>query len=205
MDNRCGAIVRVVVGATLLLAITACEGPTRKPTRSEPKYPVLIVGDSLTTQSPAERSKYMGYAYSEAMYGRAMVQEGFTGPGALAVVPPIVAQLRPKVVVMEIGTNDILGQRPMDEVFADAEQLIAAIPVGTTIVWVALASDQVPERAAAFNTWIRSRIPIVVPWDQWVAANPGHLPDGIHNDAFAADALWKLIGLTMKQKNLRPL
>lgn len=186
------------LGLVALMLVTACEPPARFPAPGEPRYRVLIAGDSLTIVSPAAQQNYVGYAYVEAAFGRAMVQPNIGQQGAIEVLPRVAQVLNPKVIVMELGTNDVLSKRPMADVFADAERLIAALPTSATLVWVASATDREPERAAEFDTWLRGRVGIVVPFDQWVISNPGHFPDGVHPDEVGIDALWRLVAETLR-------
>ena len=158
---------------------------------------VVLVGDSITY--------YDSYWFMEAAKA-AGFSAAFTGmPGyRLSMIKPwidLYAATSPKVVIVNLGTNDIVGEathnpnytfelfkKRMDVVakqFARQCLVVTTITSHRTMVGSYPATDgYTPEQfnalARQYNDHLRSTFAHVADWDAVVAVHPDYVPDGIH-------------------------
>jgi lysophospholipase L1-like esterase len=162
---------RHIAGVVLAGALASCSSPTS----TVPAQPsTVVLGDSISEFSRAEIVDALGgdgQVDVLAQVGRTFN----TSQGAADSV----ADQRPSVVVVELGTNDVWSGTPLEEVTRELDAMLAKFP-SSCIVVVTLNEAAVDARslvgrlydnaaAMALNAELRERADEVVEWSQ--AAN----------------------------------
>lgn len=115
-----------VVGVALLIAY--CRRGSSWPIVNDSPQGVAIVafGDSLTEgYQMAEGDSYP--AQLAKRIGRPILNRGVSGDttsGGLARLEKDVLSESPRIVLLSLGANDMLGRQPIDETFANLRQII---------------------------------------------------------------------------------
>ena len=172
---------RVLVCLLLALLASGLMPPgAESPSLARAATPqVLVVGDSLAVGM----KPYLGTLLAPRRLTWS-AKSGITTPQGMQRLRTALRTVRPKTVVISLGTND--GPDPRR--FADRlARTLAAIPADACIVWTAL--HRAPRKGAyrPMNDVLRSvaredpRL-VVVSWDRMVARGTVSLPDGVHPD-----------------------
>lgn len=105
--------------------------------------PIVALGDSLTAGVGSETRR--GFiAVLSARLGVEIVNKGVPGDttrGGLDRLEQDVLQLKPALVLVELGGNDFLQQRPLEETFSQLRQIVERIQAqGTPVLLIGVQS-----------------------------------------------------------------
>jgi hypothetical protein len=136
---------------------------------------VVLLGDSITAMSDAVFEERLGDDW-------AVTTSGVPGAQAEQRLPnvPELAELSPTQVVVNLGTNDVMGHRPPGETVAALDQLGRGFPEARCIHLVTInrhmastTDPGLPARIDELNAGIRGLAATrrwgIVPWDELVA------------------------------------
>lgn len=150
---------------------------------------VAVVGDSLTLSAEQEIGAYLtGIGIDEVTIDGAVnrrITRGNDPDPGLEVVEQIADESNPDLWVIALGTNDVGSSVEPDQLEADVETLLDAIPAGAPVVWVDVWIRDRPEQVDAANAVLRRVIgrraeSIVAAWHAH-GADPGLVAaDGVH-------------------------
>ncbi len=163
-----------VVGLVIAVALVAgsCSTSSRRP--------VAVIGDSITFLAAADiRSGLAANGDHVLLTGRI----GFTAAQVAPDVASFAAQ-HPRVVLFELGTNDVTQSVTGATSAAAYERTMAgyihdfgdACLIATTVS--SHRSDSVQDATAkAINTWLRAHFTHLVDWDtyEWAQRRAGHV------------------------------
>jgi hypothetical protein len=171
------ALLVAVVMATMIA--TSCAGgdsadPPPTTVGTGPGGSVVVLGDSISDFSRSEIVDAFG---GEAQV-EVLARVGGTFESSQAAADEVAAS-DPRVVVVELGTNDVWSRRPLGEVTEEADELLAKFPESCVVI-VTLNEQAVEARslagvlydnqaATALNDELRRRADELVDWSQ--AAN----------------------------------
>lgn len=149
---------------------------------------VVIVGDSLTTATWPETSTWLN-ANGITNAGGYWSGRPTAGVGA-AVDWALSLSVKPSILVMATGTNDIMDPLPLTTYI---RKLKAGLPATTRLIWVDVQASRpaypvADQRNSMWvNTQIRTEIPAgdVCGWSIGFASKPSRItaylkPDGVH-------------------------
>ena len=170
--------LRAALPAALLLAALP-SGAAARVTSADASAQVLVVGDSLAVGLKATLPGLLGADIAwDAKSGR-------TTPQGLTALRSSLKIVRPKVVVVSLGTND--GPDPRR--FASRiNRALAAIGPNACVVWSDIYRPARKGPYAALNgvltqEALKARQLHLVAWDRAVTRRAVTLPDGLHPDA----------------------
>jgi lysophospholipase L1-like esterase len=162
------AVLAALVPAAASARVTAADADAR----------VLVVGDSLAVGLQPSLGNLLGEDIAwDAKSGR-------TTPQGLAALRSALRFVRPKTVIVSLGTND--GPDPAR--FADRiDRVLAAIGPDACVVWTDIYRPARKGPYAALNGALDQEAARVkrlhlVGWDRAVARRAVTLPDGLHPD-----------------------
>lgn len=127
-----------IATATTAPTVTPTVTPTPLPVVARPAFQrVLLVGDSLTFGEGASRPN-VGYAFSTVMALRARGKgagayyllhgiSGITTSGMLSFMDALDSGETADLVILELGTNDIVGSTPLSDFRAQYARLLARL------------------------------------------------------------------------------
>lgn len=162
---------------------------------------LLVLGDSLSAAFGIDTRSGWVSLLAERLAARGLDLRvvnasisGDTTAGGLARLPPLLAEHRPRVVVIELGGNDGLRGLPLPVVRGNLESLIrASRDAGARVLLLGMRipPNYGPRYTEAFHTLYadlaqRYQVPLVPFFLDGVAAQPGLMQDdGIHPRAEA--------------------
>ncbi|TCO81395.1 acyl-CoA thioesterase-1 [Plasticicumulans lactativorans] len=166
---------------------------------------LLVLGDSLSAAFGIDTRSGWVSLLAERLAARGLDLRvvnasisGDTTAGGLARLPPLLAEHRPRVVVIELGGNDGLRGLPLPVVRGNLESLIrASRDAGARVLLLGMRipPNYGPRYTEAFHTLYadlaqRYEVPLVPFFLDGVAAQPGLMQDdGIHPRAEAQPRL----------------
>lgn len=172
----------LVVAAAVGVRVTAAGGPGAA---GGPRPRVVLIGDSIVDGSRPALEAALADRYQVDTWA----EPGHTFQELLPAATAVAAQ-RPDHVVINLGTNDVLLQRPLDETRTALRQMVDAFPPSTCVHLVTVSESfftfsdpEVNRRSAALNAELadlaRARgYPVI----DWAAAARAYLaadsPDG---------------------------
>jgi acyl-CoA thioesterase I len=206
--------MKTALAISLMMLITAAQ----RPADPDPRPVILAFGDSLTAgyglpagsgypQHLQRRLDEHGYKYRVVTMGIS----GDTTSGGLARLKPAL-DLKPAIVILELGANDGLRGLPVAQMRLNLEELITRFrKIGSTVV---LAGMTLPRNYG--NSYVRSfevvfrdlarkyQLPLIPFFLEGVAGVPRlTLFDGIHPNAdgykIVADIVWKTLEPVLKK------
>jgi lysophospholipase L1-like esterase len=184
------ALVLTTAAAATALPASA----SARVTAADASARVLVVGDSLAVGLKATLPDLLGEDVAwDAKSGR-------TTPQGLAALRASLRVVRPKVVVVSLGTND--GPDPAR--FANRiDRALAAIGPDACVVWSDIYRPARKGPYAALNGVLTAEALKVkrlhlVAWDRAVARRAVTLPDGLHPDADGFAYRARLIAQTVR-------
>jgi lysophospholipase L1-like esterase len=153
---------------------------------------VAMVGDSITVGSEDE----LAAAFAEiglpdveinAESGRRMISDGGITSGLDGVAQVLEDGAEPDLWVVALGTNDVANYS-IEEYPEVIDELLAAIPADTPVVWVDCYVEDYQDRSLAFADTLREVLAgrgnaTVVDWRSF-AGEDGVLTDGVHPSDF---------------------
>jgi hypothetical protein len=172
------ALGALLPAAVLIAAAAVPTAASARVTSADASARVLVVGDSLAVGL----KPYLGELLGEDVAWDA--KSGRTTPQGLAALRSSLKIVRPKVVVVSLGTND--GPDPSR--FANRiERALAAIGPNACVVWSDIYRPARKGPYAALNGVLsqeaaRVKRLHVVAWDLAVTRRAVSLPDGLHPD-----------------------
>jgi hypothetical protein len=170
-------VVRTSAAATIAVCLSLLGASGASAAAPEP---VLVVGDSLATGLQPYLGSLLG--------PRAIVWDvdaGRTTPEGLVRLRARLRDVRPRAVLISLGTND----GPHADRFRDRiRRALRAIPAGVCVVWADIDRPRRkgpyrPLNAVLAKEARRDPRLTVVHWHHAVASHRVDLPDGIHPDA----------------------
>lgn len=168
---------------SLLLVLAAVTAPAPAGARITPadaSADVLVVGDSLAVGLRPSLGQLL--AGSRIAWD---VKSGRTTPQGLVALRSALKTVKPRTVIVSLGTND----GPDGGRFADRiDRALAAIGPGACVVWPDIYRPARKGPFAALNTTLsleaaRVKRLHLVGWSRAVARQAVTLPDGLHPDA----------------------
>ena len=171
MPRRAHVIAVTLLAALALAAPTAAQAPA--PT-------VLVVGDSLAVGMKPYLTPLL--APNAVVWD---ARSGRTTPQGLVRLRARLRQVRPRAVVISLGTNDGSDPARFTERISKA---LRAIPPGACVVWADVYRPARKGPYHALNTALRAQAGrhhrlAVVDWHEAVARHVVRLPDGLHPDS----------------------
>jgi lysophospholipase L1-like esterase len=189
------------VGLALVVALasTGCSRASGEPTTRPAGVSVAIVGDSITFLSTADIDQDLTAAgYDSTVVGRI----GETAADVRGDVADA-ARRHPRIVLLELGTNDATRSATGDGSAADFEhwmqhyidELPGACLIATTVT-EHRPSATMNATAHAINSWIEVHFTHIVDWDafEWAKRESGIalVKDDVHPNARGASDLAQL-------------
>ena len=152
---------------------------------------VAVVGDSLTVSATEEISSALTRSgvrsvLIEGRESRRMVAGSESLPSGLSAIDEILAETRPDLWVVALGTNDVGAQVGSDRFRDDVRATLTAIPDDAPVVWVDLwirdRQDEVVEANATIRAEIARRAgpTDVVDWYAHGSTEGAITGDGVH-------------------------
>jgi len=153
---------------------------------------IVMIGDSITKGStPAleERFEMLGLdADIHAENGKRMAMSSSDNPSGSSVAEFIAGGAddhADELWIVALGTNDIGQYSSPDEIAAAVNEVLAAVPDESALVWVDTYIRDRPEQQDVVNTIIRDRVArrgnsVVAPWTEFAAADGVLSSDGVH-------------------------
>ena len=143
----------------LTLALSACSGPGSELPRLAPGDVILAFGDSLTHGTGAAREESYPAVLSRRI-GFEVVNAGVPGEVSakgLGRLPKVLEQVRPKLVILCLGGNDMLRRQDSAQTEANLKQMVqiirsqnaAVVLLGVPEPGLFLSTADVFERVAA--------------------------------------------------------
>jgi acyl-CoA thioesterase I len=131
----------MMIGRLLALVLLACNGIAHAATQ-----PVLVLGDSLSAahRIPVESGwvHLLEARIAQSKNPRPVINasiSGETSSGGLARLPPLLAQNKPALVIVELGANDGLRGLPLAEVRENLTRIVTACRnAGAAVVLVGI-------------------------------------------------------------------
>src|SRR3954447_16685785 len=181
LRRLCTTALRAALpAAAVVVTVTAVAPPaaSARVTTADASARVLVVGDSLAVGL----KPYLGGLLGEGVAWDA--KSGRTTPQGLTALRSALKFVRPKTVIVSLGTND--GPDPAR--FADRiDRVLAAIGPDACVVWTDIHRPARKGPYAALNAALDQEAARVkrlhlVGWDQAVERRAVTLPDGLHPD-----------------------
>ena len=164
---------------------------------------VAVVGDSLTVSATEEITAALARVGVRAVVvdGRESRRMATGGPGlpsGVTAIEGVLAEHRPDVWVVALGTNDVASEVAADRFVADLRATLAAVPTGAPVVWVDVWIRDRVEAVVAANELLRGELgrrrapTLVVDWFSTAPTDGLVTGDGVHltqagQDRFAAE------------------
>jgi lysophospholipase L1-like esterase len=140
---------------------------------------VVMIGDSITKGSlgPLER-RFVELGFDpviiEAENGKRLAQSLDVNPSGAAIARFLAGADQDhadEVWVVALGTNDVGNYARPDEIAAAVNEVLAAVPDESPLVWVDVHLPRRPEATAEFNAIVRERLvrrgnSTIAPWSQ---------------------------------------
>jgi acyl-CoA thioesterase I len=176
---------------------------------------IVAFGDSLTAGYGVETGlsypDFLQKSLDQAAYRYRVVNAGISGDttsGGLARVDSV-TQLKPAIVVLELGGNDGLRGTPPSATRANLEQIILALQKSgarVILAGITLPPNYGPDYIKSFEAIYtdlaaRHKLPLIPFLLQGVAGVPGMMqPDGIHATVKGNEVVARLV-----MRSLKPL
>jgi lysophospholipase L1-like esterase len=172
-------LVPAALAVGLVAAAAAPASSVASVTAADASAPVLVVGDSLAVGL----KPYLGDQLGEHVAWDA--KSGRTTPQGLVALRGALKTVRPKTVVVSLGTND--GPDPT-RFKSRIDRVLAATGSRACVVWPNIFRPARKGPFAALNGALEQEAARVsrlhlVDWDRAVARKAVRLPDGLHPDA----------------------
>lgn len=192
------------VGATVPFAGTMpAGGPARDltPVRETPGRDVVMIGDSITVASTpgllsaAEELGVDLEIYAEV--GRRIIV-GRSPEAGVGVLEHVLANGRPDLFVIALGTNDIGKYGTQAEYEAVIDEMLELVPAEMPLVWINTYLRNDPDDSARFNAALIAALErrgdaSIAKWSN-IASADGILSDGIHPTDDGAIEFADLVG-----------
>ena len=174
---------------------------------------VVMIGDSITRGSTPklyERFETMGLAniLIESQNGKRIAVSSRNNPSGAAIAgflttsgaeddsdQAVDGDHSNELWVVALGTNDVGQYSSPDQIAAAVNEVLAAVPDESPVVWVDVYFRDRPEQQALINTIIAERIDrrgnaVLAPWSFFASSDGITVGDGVHptesgKDAFA--------------------
>jgi acyl-CoA thioesterase I len=169
------------------------------PSVAAPVPPVLVLGDSLSAAyglAPNEGwVTLLDQRLQKQQPARAVVNasiSGETSAGGLARLPPLLAQHKPSVVIVELGANDGLRGLPLADLHANLTKILTAVRTAGAqgvLLGIELPVNYGPQYRDGLRTLYRGlatefNVPLVPFLLEGVALDPALMQDdGLHPKA----------------------
>lgn len=174
-----------VFAATILLGLGGCSGRPDVANLDSRGTAVVCFGNSLTFGEGASPGHDYPSLLSNAL-GRPVVNAGVSGnttTDALRRLQTDVLSTHPRLVIVELGGNDFLQQRPWQEVFANLDAIVRRIQEGgAMVVLLGVQPGLLGDAARAqFRKIARARRAVFVPNIlQGIMTEPSLKSDTLH-------------------------
>jgi len=171
------------------ILVAAAVGRLTRPDPPAPPGPVLLVGDSLFFQSGDELERALtgdGWDPTLVAYpGAGIAGGGYVHTDWSELLPDVVAFTRPRIAVVELGTNRCgEGCQSRPEAIDEIMDSLSGVD---TVLWLTVRTDAPwPRGAAAINHDLEDAASTIVnldllPYDQWFVDRPElFVADGVH-------------------------
>ena len=153
---------------------------------------VVMIGDSITKGStPALEESFdvLGVeADIHAQNGKRMAVSYGDNPSGSSVAEFVAGgsdDHADELWIVALGTNDIGQYSSPDEIAAAVNEVLAAVPDESALVWVDTYFRDRPDQQDVVNTIIRDRVTrrgnsVVAPWTEFAAGDGVMSSDGVH-------------------------
>ena len=154
---------------------------------------IVVFGDSLSAAYGMDVEKGWVHLLSEALQGKHIVQNasisGETSAGGLARMPLTLAELKPDLLLLELGANDGLQGLPIKKMRANLERMIQlnlSAGVEVAIIGVSLPATYGPRyinefRSSYIELAQQYKLPFVDFYREEFIAKEGNIQaDGLH-------------------------
>lgn len=186
-----GALFLMAVAVLLGLGWAAWPRAGSRPSGSESPPPagktVVFLGDSITSGHQLSADVAFPHRLGQAL-GIPVVNAGISGDtteGGLARLERDVLALRPRLVVVELGVNDVFGGQPRERTIGNLRTITQRIRgQGAAVILVHISPPSVPGDGyrEALREIARTEGATLVE-DFLGGVVPGHSYDGLHPDA----------------------
>jgi len=156
---------------------------------------VVMIGDSITRGSQDELDERFEVlelnSVIEAQNNKRMVVSLNDNPGGAKVASFLAdsdgtdGDHSNELWVVALGTNDVGQYASPDEIAGAVNEVLAAVPDDSPLVWVDTYFRDRPEQAEALNTIVRERVTkrgnsVIAPWTVFATSDGVLSDDGVH-------------------------
>ena len=153
---------------------------------------IVMIGDSITRGSTPALEESFGVlgvdADIHAQSGKRMAVSFGDNPSGSSVAEFIAGASddhSDELWIVALGTNDIGQYSSPDEIAAAVNEVLAAVPDESALVWVDTYFRDRPEQQDIVNTIIRDRVTkrgnsVVAPWTEFATGEGVMSSDGVH-------------------------